>query len=49
MKTSNLTTSTEKTSRNIFTDYTISNEEMINIRGGEGDVIVKPSTPPIVP
>jgi hypothetical protein len=49
MKTSNLTTSTENTSRNIFTDYAISNEEMINIRGGEGDVIVKPSTPPIVP
>jgi hypothetical protein len=49
MKTSNLTTSTEKTSKNIFTDYAISNEEMINIRGGEGDVIVKPSTPPIVP
>jgi hypothetical protein len=49
MKTINLTTSRENTSKNNFTDYAISNEEMINIRGGEGDVIVKPSPPPIVP
>ena len=49
MKTSNLTTSKENTSKNIFTVYAISNEEMLNIRGGEGDVIVKPTPPPVVP
>jgi hypothetical protein len=48
MKTSNLTTSKENTSKNIFTDFAISNEEMLNIRGGDSDPIVKPTQPPVV-
>jgi hypothetical protein len=43
MKTTN-----SQTSKDIFTDYAISNEEMIYIRGGEGDVIIKTTIPPIV-
>ena len=31
-----------------FTDFILTNEEMINVRGGENDPIVKPTMPPIV-
>ena len=43
MKTSNLNTTSDT-----FNEYAISNEEMIHIRGGEGDIIIKPSTPPVI-
>lgn len=33
---------------NVLTDFVLSNEEMINVRGGEGDPIVKPAIPPII-
>lgn len=42
MKTLNF----EKTN-NIFTGFALSNEEMINVRGGEGDPIVLPNIPPV--
>jgi hypothetical protein len=32
----------------IFNTFALSNEEMINIRGGEGDPIVMGTLPPIV-
>jgi|WetSurSiteA1Bulk_404760.scaffolds.fasta_scaffold220532_1 hypothetical protein len=32
----------------IFNDFILSNEEMIQVRGGEGDPIVKPTTPPVI-
>lgn len=28
--------------------FALTNEEMINIRGGEGDVVVKPIIPPVI-
>jgi hypothetical protein len=31
----------------IFKMFTLSNEEMINVRGGEADPIIKTSLPPI--
>jgi hypothetical protein len=31
-----------------FEDFILTNEEMINIRGGENDPIVKPTVPPII-
>jgi hypothetical protein len=32
-------------SKDIFNAFALSTEEMINIRGGEGDPIVKPTEP----
>ena len=32
----------------IFNEFTLSNEEMINVRGGQGDPEVKPGKPPII-
>jgi hypothetical protein len=32
----------------IFNTFALSNEEMINIRGGEGDPIVMGTVPPIL-
>lgn len=32
----------------IFSDFTLSNEEMIYVRGGEGDPTSLPTKPPIV-
>jgi hypothetical protein len=31
----------------IFKMFTLSNEEMINVRGGESDPIIKTTVPPI--
>jgi hypothetical protein len=42
MKTLNL-----ELAPDIFNEFALTNEEMINVRGGEGDPIVLPSTPPI--
>jgi hypothetical protein len=42
MKTKN-----NETSFDIFAVYTLTNEEMISVRGGEGDPIILPSNPPI--
>ncbi len=33
--------------KDIFDEFTLSNEEMICVRGGEGDPIVNPNPPPI--
>jgi hypothetical protein len=43
MKTTNLTISID-----VFTAYEISSEEMLYIRGGEGDPAPKPTTPPVI-
>jgi hypothetical protein len=32
----------------ILTEFALSNEEMINVRGGEGDPIIKPIIPPVI-
>jgi hypothetical protein len=32
----------------IFAEFELSNEEMIYVRGGESDPIVKPAMPPIL-
>ena len=32
----------------LFNEFTLSNEEMINVRGGEGDVTIKVVAPPIL-
>ena len=42
MKTLNL-----ELAPDIFNEFALTNEEMINVRGGEGDPIVLPSIPPI--
>ena len=42
MKTLNL-----ESAFDIFNEFALTNEEMINVRGGEGDPIVLPSMPPI--
>jgi hypothetical protein len=31
----------------IFNEFQLSNEEMICVRGGEGDPIIKTTTPPV--
>ena len=33
--------------KSIFDEFALSNEEMIKVRGGEGDPIVFPPDPPI--
>jgi len=33
--------------KDIFTEFALSNEEMIYVRGGEGDPIVKTILPPV--
>ena len=30
-----------------FNEFALTNEEMINVRGGDGDPIILPSLPPI--
>lgn len=37
-----------KLTQDIFTEYALSNEEMIFVRGGDGDPIVKTTIPPII-
>lgn len=37
-----------KLPEDILSVFALTNEEMINIRGGEGEPIVKPSIPPII-
>jgi hypothetical protein len=34
--------------KDIFTEFALSNEEMICVRGGENDPIIKPAVPPVV-
>jgi hypothetical protein len=41
-------TQTNLVTIDIFDTFALSNEEMINIRGGEGDPIVMGTVPPIV-
>lgn len=36
-----------KLTKDIFNMFELSNEEMINVRGGEGDPVVVPTVPPI--
>jgi hypothetical protein len=33
--------------KDIFNEFALSNEEMIYVRGGEGDPITNPSLPPV--
>ena len=37
-----------KLTKDIFNEFALSNEEMIYVRGGEGDPIVKTSIPPVI-
>jgi hypothetical protein len=37
-----------KLTKDIFTEFALSNEEMIYVRGGEADPIIKPIIPPVV-
>jgi hypothetical protein len=37
-----------KLTKDIFTVFQLSNEEMICIRGGENDPIIKSAVPPII-
>ena len=41
-------TLTSKIETGSFTDFILTNEEMINVRGGENEPIIKTITPPIV-
>jgi hypothetical protein len=34
--------------KDILTEFALSNEEMICIRGGDGDVIIKSTMPPVI-
>jgi hypothetical protein len=43
MKTLNL----EQT-KELFSAFEISNEEMVYVRGGEGEPIIKPGVPPVI-
>ncbi len=42
MKTQNL-----QESKNLFDEFVLSNEEMIKVRGGDGDPGQLPPTPPV--
>lgn len=42
MKTSN-----SESVKNILNEFVLTNEEMIQIRGGEGDPVTNPSLPPV--
>jgi len=42
MKTLNL-----DLAKDLFNEFALSNEEMIYVRGGEGDPILKPTEPPV--
>jgi len=33
--------------KDIFNEFALSNEEMINVRGGEGEPIALPTFPPV--
>jgi hypothetical protein len=46
MKT--MKTLSSKLIKDIFTEFALSNEEMICIRGGDGDVIIKTTMPPVI-
>lgn len=37
-----------KLTKDIFNMFELSNEEMINVRGGESDVVIKVTAPPIL-
>jgi hypothetical protein len=37
-----------KLTKDIFTEFALSNEEMIYVRGGEADPIIKSIIPPVV-
>ncbi len=37
-----------KLTKDIFAQFELTNEEMINVRGGEGEPIVKPTPPPVI-
>ena len=41
-------TYTAKIEKESFTDFLLSNEEMINVRGGENDPVVKTTVPPVI-
>jgi hypothetical protein len=41
-------TLTSKIETGSFTDFILTNEEMINVRGGENDPIVKGTIPPVI-
>jgi hypothetical protein len=41
-------TLTSKIETGSFADFILSSEEMINVRGGENDPIVKTTVPPII-
>ena len=45
MKT--IKTMNSKLTKDIFTEFALSIEEMICVRGGEGDPIIKTSAPPV--
>jgi len=37
-----------KLTKDIFTEFALSNEEMISVHGGESDPIIKSTVPPII-
>jgi hypothetical protein len=37
-----------KLAKDIFTEFALSIEEMISVRGGENDPIVKSTVPPVI-
>jgi hypothetical protein len=37
-----------KLTKDIFTEFALSIEEMISVRGGENDPIIKSTVPPVV-
>jgi hypothetical protein len=39
---------TMKSNLTNLVEFALTNEEMINVRGGENDPIVKPTQPPII-
>jgi hypothetical protein len=46
MKT--IKTMNSKLTKDIFTEFALSIEEMICVRGGDGDVIIKSTMPPVI-
>lgn len=48
LKTETMKTLNFKKTENTFAKFALSNEEMINVRGGgEGEPIIKPPVPPV--
>ena len=43
-----MNTPDQQSAFDLFNEFALTNAEMINVRGGDGDPIIKPQEPPII-